>query len=176
MLWERLNGRRVSSRRREDEKVSLRRRIHDAVHSGMANGELEELVENEPRAIRYLLGMSYNSEPEIRETATRGVALASRYHPKLVQEAVRRLIWAMNDESGTNALSAPAVLQAIADESPELLLPMVPDLTRLAADPGLQDGIAKTLKTVANRCPGKVGEILGRSLNECRGSADEEIW
>jgi hypothetical protein len=140
------------------------------------NGELEELVESEPRAIRYLLGMSYDADPEVRERAKRGVALASRYHPKLVQEAVRRLVWAMNDESGTNALSAPAVLQAIADENPELLLPMVPDLTRLAADPGLQEGIAKTLKTVASRCPGKVGEILGRSLNECRESSGEESW
>ena len=154
--------------------MSLRERIHETVRRGEMNGELEELVENEPRAIRYLLGMSYNPDPEIRETATRGVALASRYHPKLIQEAVRRLIWAMNDESGTNALSAPAVLQAIADENPELLLPMVPDLTRLAADPGLQEGIAKTLKTVAIRCPGKVGKILGRSLNECREFPGEE--
>ena len=59
---------------------------------------------------------------------------------------------------------------------PELLLPMVPDLTRLAADPGLQEGIAKTLKTVASRCPGKVGEILGRSLNECSAAPGEENW
>jgi len=154
--------------------VSLRDRIHEAVRRGEMNGELEDLVENEPRALRYLLGMSYHPDLVIRETATRGVALAARYHPKLVQEAVRRLIWAMNDEAGTNALTAPAVLQAIAHENPELLLPMVPDLTRLAADPGLQEGIAKTLKTVASRCPGKVGEILGRSLNECRESSHEE--
>jgi hypothetical protein len=73
----------------------------------------------------------------------------------------------MNDEAATNALTAPEVLQAIADVCPELLLPMVPDLTRLAADPGLQEGLAKTLKTVARRCPGKVGESLARSLTEC---------
>ena len=73
----------------------------------------------------------------------------------------------MNDESATNALTAPEVLEAIAAENPELLLPVVPDMTRLAADPGLHGGLARTLRTIANRCPGKVGELLGRSLREC---------
>jgi hypothetical protein len=134
----------------------------------LLNGELEELVETEPRAIRYLLGMSYHSDPEIRKTAARGIALAARHHPKLVESVVRRLIWAMNDEAATNALTAPEVLFAVANEKPEVLLPMVPDMTRLAADPGLHAGLAKTLQTIATRCPGKVGASLSRSLNECR--------
>lgn len=154
--------------------MSLRARIHEAVRRGLMNGELEELVRSEPRAIRYLLGMSYNLDLEIRRTAARGVALASKHHPKLVQNVVRRLIWAMNDEAGTNALTAPEVLRAIAEERPELLLPVVADLTRLAADPGLQVGLAGTLRTVAKRCPGKVGEMLGRSLSECREAWGEE--
>jgi hypothetical protein len=120
--------------------------------------------------------MSYHTNPEIRKTAVRGVALAARYHPELVQNVVRRLVWAMNDESATNALTAPEVLLAIAGERPELLLPVVPDLTRLAGDPGLQDGLAKTLKTVARRCPGKVGASLSRSLNEwCESSGQENL-
>lgn len=147
--------------------MSLRSQIHDAVRGGLADGELEELVANEPRTIRYLLGMSYNADPEIRKTATRGIALAAKHHPKRVQEVVRRLIWAMNDESATNALTAPEVLEAIADETPELLLPMVPDLARLAADHGLREGLSRTLKTVSSRCPGKVGEMMSRSLREC---------
>ncbi len=150
--------------------MSLRARIHNAVHEGLSNGELEKLVEGEPRAIRYLVGMSYNPDPAIRTTAIRGVALASRHHPKKVAEVARRLIWAMNDESATNALTAPEVLEAIAEENPELLLPVVPDMTRLAADPGLHEGLARALKTIAHRCPGKVGELLGRSLMECGDS------
>jgi hypothetical protein len=117
--------------------------------------------------------MSYHADPEIRKTAIRGVALAARHHPKLVQDIVRRLVWAMNDESATNALTAPQVLQALADEKPELLLPVVPDLTRLAADPGLQEGLAKTLKILSNRCPGKVGASFTKSLNECREKGRE---
>ncbi len=106
-------------------------------------------------AIRYLVGMSYNADPEIRKTATRGIALAARHHPKRVQEVVRRLIWAMNDESATNALTAPEVLEAIAEETPELLLPMVPDLTRLAADPGLHEGLSRYVENGFEPMSGK---------------------
>jgi predicted short-subunit dehydrogenase-like oxidoreductase (DUF2520 family) len=79
---------------------------------------------------------------------------------------IRRLVWAMNDESGTNALTAPEVLQAVAAERPELLLPVVPDLVRLAADEGLREGLASALRTVASRCPGQVGQELSESLGK----------
>jgi hypothetical protein len=70
----------------------------------------------------------------------------------------------MNDESGTNACTAPAVISAIADERPELLLPMIPDLVRLAGDEALHEGLARALKTVVSACPGKVAEGLKESL------------
>jgi hypothetical protein len=148
--------------------------VHEVVYHGAGNGGIEELVSQEPRAVRYFLGMSYHSDPDVRKIAIKGIAVAARHHPELVQKIVRQLVWAMNDESATNALTAPEVLQAIADERPELLLPMVPDLTRLAADPGLAEGLAKTLKTVVRRCPGKVGKSLSRSLNDCRESSNGE--
>jgi hypothetical protein len=148
--------------------VSLRDQVRHAIEQGQS-GQLEameELVAEEPRAVRHLLGMTYHPESAKRNVAARGLALASRYHPKLVQEVVRRLVWAMNDESGTNALTAPEVIQAIAEEEPKLLVPLVPDLTRLAGDPGLQSGISAALKTVSRRCPGEVGESLSRSLRK----------
>lgn len=154
--------------------MSLRSRVHEVVQREASNGDIEELVSNEPRAVRYFVGMSYHSDPDVRKMAIKGVAMAARYHPELAQKIVRQLVWAMNDESATNALTAPEVLEAIADERPELLLPMVPDLTRLAADPGLAEGLAKTLKTVVRRCPGKVGKSLSRSLNDCRESSNGE--
>ena len=67
----------------------------------------------------------------------------------------------MNEKSGTNARTAPEVLQAIANERPDLLLPVVPELIGLAgADPGLREGLASTLRTVARGCPGQVAQNL----------------
>jgi hypothetical protein len=145
--------------------VSVRERTQAAVEGGRRE-ELEALVAEEPRALRYLVALSYQTDETVRWSACRGIGIAGHYHPELVQKIVRRLVWAMNDESGTNALTAPGVVRAIAEERPSLLLPMVPDLTRLAADPGLQEELAAALKVVQERCPGEIGRRLGTSLGK----------
>ena len=128
--------------------------------------DLDELIAEDPRAVRYVLSLTYRPEPEIRARAARGIGVAARHHPDLVEQIVRRLIWAMNDESGTNALTVPEVLQAVADERPDLLVSFVPDLTRLAADEGLKEGLTGVLETVVTRCPGSVGRSIQDSLNK----------
>ncbi len=134
--------------------------------------ELEQLVAQQPRVVRHLLGLTYQADVELRRRAAHWLGVAARHHPDLIQGLVRRLIWAMNDESGTNALTAPAVVRAIAEEQPRLLLPMVPDLTRLAADPGLCEGLGAALRVVADRCPGEVAKELQASLNERLGKGE----
>ncbi len=145
--------------------MSTRERVRDAIHGGRLD-EVEELVAAEPRCLRYLMALTYEPEGEIRHTAARGIALACRHHPDKIQEMVRRLVWAMNDESGTHAVTAPDVVLAIAEENPDLLLPMVPDLIRLAADESLSEGLTAALSIVTQRCPGKVGKGLQEELNK----------
>lgn len=149
--------------------MSLKTRTHTAVRNG-SEDELERLVSEEPGAVRHALGLMYHAERGIRKRAARAVALAARRHPAMVQNIIRRLVWAMNDESGTNAATAPEVLQAIADENPELLLPMLPDLVRLSADPELREGLAAALRTVSRRCPGEIGRQLAETFNKRFGS------
>jgi len=149
--------------------VSLKMRTHTAVRNG-SEDVLGRLVSEEPGAVRHALGLTYHADHGIRKRAARAVALAARRHPVLVQNIIRRLVWAMNDESGTNAATAPEVLQAIADEMPELLLPMLPDLVRLSADPELREGLAVALRTVSRRCPGEIGRQLAETFNERIGS------
>ena len=144
--------------------MSLRLQVHSAVREGRT-AELEELVIANSKSVRHLVSLSYEADPEVRKRAAEGIALAADHHPKVVQSVIRRFVWAMNDESGTNALTAPDVLLAIARKCPRILLPMVPDLTRLAADEGLNEGLAATLRTLAESCPGEVGQRLERSIN-----------
>ena len=149
--------------------MNLKMRTHTAVRIG-SEDDLERLVSEEPGAVRHALGLTYHAERGFRKRAARAVALASRRHPAMVQNIIRRLVWAMNDESGTNAATAPEVLQAIADENPEMLLPMLPDLVRLSADPELREGLAVALRTVSRRYPGEIGRKLAGSLNDRIGS------
>jgi hypothetical protein len=145
--------------------MNLRAQVQELVEKGETES-LAVLVADEPRTIRHLVGCTYQADERIRGVACRAIGRASRHHPDLVQQVVRRLVWAMNDESGTHSLTAPEVIKAVAEESPELLLPVVPDLTRLAADEGLHDQLAEILHLLAEKFPGSVGRGIEGSLNK----------
>ena len=138
--------------------------------------EVERLVAADRRAVRALLGLSYQADPALRDTAAAGLALAARYHPKLVAEVVRRLVWAMNDESGTNAAQGPAVIRRIAEVEPRLLLPVVPDLLRLTGDPGLRDELVAAVRRVAELLPGEAASAVRSGIGHCvKGGANHAV-
>ncbi|MEW6338986.1 MAG: hypothetical protein ACOY3Y_14005 [Acidobacteriota bacterium] len=154
--------------------MSLREMVAEAVRQRRFD-DLESLVEKDSRSVRYLVGLTYQADDEVSDAAARGLALASRHHPGLVREVVRRLVWAMNDESGTYAASAPDVLRRIAEISPEALLPSLPDLMRLTADPGLHDRLVEVSRMVAARFPREAARSVQESLAECgRGGSTRE--
>ena len=160
--------------------MSLRKEIREAVRSGRRE-EVERLVEANPKAVRVILAMTYDLDEKVRETACWGVGLSGRFHPELAARVIRNLIWSMNDESGAFGANGPAVLQAIAREDPDLLLPVVPDMVRLSEDENLHDGLADVLCVVVHNRPGKLGDVLTETLNrriekgECCGDDKREI-
>ena len=145
--------------------MSLRKKVLDAVDKGDLQS-LEAIVSHEPRSLRYLIGLMYRPDEQMRKIGAQGIALASRYYPKMVRQIIHRLIWAMTDDSCTYIPAAPEVLLAIADEKPELLAPVAPDLIRLSTDTSLNQGLCDTLRRVAKRCPGTIGQGMTRTLNE----------
>jgi len=147
--------------------VGVRERVAEAVRLSRFE-DLDVVVAADKRAIRHLVALTYRPEPTVRATAARGLALASRHHPKLVQEVARRLVWAMNDESGTHALTAPEVLRAIAEESPELLLPLVPSLLSLTADPGLREALVEVVRIVARHDSKATVNGMSRAVTSCQ--------
>lgn len=179
---ERATAERIGSRERAGRRLAERHAVRTRINKGRPRGteqlgariraaieqgrsdELQGLVASEPKSVRHLLGLTYQHEASLRVPAARALAMASKYHPHLVENVVRRLVWAMNDESGTNAATAPEVILAIAEDHPELLLPMIPDLVRLAGDEALHEGLAQALRAVVRACPGKVAAGLQRSL------------
>ena len=141
-------------------KVNLFR----AVESGNLV-EVEAIVAQEKKAIRYLAGMIYDIREEKRQIAAKGIAIAAKYHPKMVGKVVERLVWAMDSKSGTNALEVPEMLKAIAKEHPKLLIPMVPEMARLAVgDTSMHIGLQETLRVLHKSCPGEVKEKLRKAL------------
>jgi hypothetical protein len=144
----------------------LKERVLAAVESRDA-GELEALIASDRRAVRHLVGFTFCDDAGARRIAAHGLAFAGRRHPAVVGEIVRRLTWAMNEESATNAVWAPDALRAIAEEAPELLLPVIPDLLRLSADPALRERLTETARLVAARYPAEAAGRMERSLADC---------
>jgi len=146
----------------------LRDQVHQAVAEQRVD-ELERLVEANPRAVRFLVGLTYHQDAARRETACRGVALAARYHPKLIRSVINRLVTAMAGEGGNYGATAPAVLTAIAGERPELLAPVVPDLLQATTDPEMQPEVATCLQLVAKACPDLVSGHMKALINAPTG-------
>ena len=146
--------------------MSARQLVSDAVEAGRLD-DLERLAIADPRALRHVLALVYRPEPAIRTAAARAIAAASRHRQELVGEMARRLVWAMNDESGTHALNAPEVLQALAETNPDLLLPLLPDLLRLTADPALHDRLVEVARLVAARDRGRAAATVATALCAC---------
>lgn len=144
--------------------MSLRNRVLEAVETGDFTA-VESLVKEERRAVRHLVSLLYRPEEALRKTGARGIAVASRYHPRIVKEIIERIVWSMTNESNTFFPTGPEVLSAIADVSPEMLLPVVPDLVRLSSDTSLHEGLCDTLRRVAKRCPGQIAQGMTKSLN-----------
>ncbi len=144
--------------------MTQREEIRAAVESGDLE-TLDALTAKNPRSLRYLVGVMYQPDEGLRRVGARAIALAARHHPKMVEKIITRVVWAMSVESNTYAPTAPEVLLAIADEKPELLLPVAADLIRLSKDESLHEGLGDTLRRLGERCPGRVGRELTKSLN-----------
>lgn len=146
--------------------MTLRERVAETVRQRRFD-ELDELLAGDRRALRFVVALTYQSDAEIVDAAARAIARAASKHGRQVGEIVRRMVWAMNEESGTHAVNAPAVLRAIAETTPRLLLPSVPDLMRLSADPNLHDALVEVTRTVARAFPREAAAAVEQSLRSC---------
>ncbi|RLB58995.1 MAG: hypothetical protein DRI34_03235 [Deltaproteobacteria bacterium] len=137
--------------------MGLKKEVSRVIANG-SEQQLQELVEQHAGAVRHLLALTYQADSVVRERAAHGVALAGHHHPRLVRRVIERLLWAMNDESGTNAQTAPLVLRAIARETPQLLETAVPELNRAAQEDENIGGLARQVLQELGRVP----EIAGQ--------------
>ena len=71
---------------------------------------LNGLLSREPGAIRHLIGRLWDNDDEMRALAARGLGAAAVAHPEQARDLVRRLMWALNDESAMNGISLYVII------------------------------------------------------------------
>ena len=123
---------------------------------------LTELALADSRALRPLVGRLWDSDSTIRERAARVLGKAAASHEALGEDLIRRLMWALNDESGTNGVYGIPALGEIGRCAPELLAAHLPGLVALSHDDGLRLEILRALAALAEAAPALVAGELER--------------
>lgn len=131
--------------------------------------ELAELVSGQPRAIRPLTGRLWDVDPVVRRRAARALARAAAEHEAMGRELIRRLLWGLNDESGTHGVYAIPALTEMARRTPGLVAPYAGTLAALLVDDGLRAGLLEFFVELAERSPESVAPC-GAEIAALRGA------
>jgi len=141
--------------------MSLSKEIRELLQQGREDAVVELATAN-PRALRPLVGRLWDPDGEIRLRAARAVGHAATTHPDLGLEVIRRLMWALNDESGTHGVYGIRALGEIGRRDPDLIAPYVSALVSMAVDSGLRLELLHALTAIAEAAPHLVVGQLDR--------------
>jgi methylated-DNA-[protein]-cysteine S-methyltransferase len=132
--------------------MGLKGRVMEFLRAGDERA-LGELVASEPRATRHLLGRLWDPDAELRRSSARALGVAAACRPDEGLELVRRLMWALNDESATHGVHAIPAIAEIGARAPDLVEAFVAPLASLAWDDGLRPAILEGLARIAETAP-----------------------
>jgi len=150
--------------------MGLSQEIKELLQQGHEQ-ELAELAAANPRSLRPLVGRLWDPEADVRSRAARAIGIAAAAHPDSGLEVVRRLMWALNDESATNGVYAVGALGEIGRRAPETIAPFVPALVSMTNDPGLRLDLLRALCAIAESTPRRVAvhlDRLSRSVDDAQ--------
>lgn len=128
-----------------------------------------ELAIAEPRALAPLVARLWDPAPEIRRGAAGAIGRSAAAHPARGLEVVRRLMWALNDESATNGAYGIPALGEIGHRCPEMMTTFVPSLALMSRDDGIRLELLKAFGRIAESDP----RLIRRQLDRLRPHIDE---
>lgn len=159
--------------------------LRDEVNSMVKENRYEELAYlamEKKGVIKYVLSLLYDHYGKERWQAIEALGyIASRMsveEPDTVRELIRRLLWSMNDESGSASWSAPEAIGEIIYGNTPLYQGFIPVVVNASEEEIFQRGILWALGRIAQREPSLVQEFvplimeqLGNKNSQVRGYA-----
>lgn len=138
--------------------MGLKKMVMELFRAGDVDG-LNGLLSREPRAMRHLVGRLWDNDEQVRDLAAKGLGHAAAVHPDQARDLVRRLIWALNDESAMNGVYGLAALGEIGAQAPELMMKFVAPMASYLWDQGLRTEILRALLRMAHTNRGLIEEV-----------------
>jgi len=138
--------------------MGLKGRVMELLRSG-DELHLGALASREPRAVRFLLGRLWDVDETLRRRAARALGVVAAAHPEIGTDLIRRLMWALNDESATNGLYGIPAVAEIGFNDAELVAPFIAPLASLSWDDGLRREVIGALTRIAEAAPEAVRPV-----------------
>lgn len=102
--------------------------------------------------VRHLMGFLYNPDEQMRWKAAKGFGVvANVLHDEKIKDLLRRMMWSLNDESGTCCWFTPQAIGEIGFQRPELVKDFLPCLMYYSKDPDemMSSGVRWALDHIA---------------------------
>ncbi len=112
-----------------------------------------------PRAMRFVTRRLWDEDPAVARSSAAALAMVAATDAARGRELLRRFLWALNDESATNAGPVLEAVAALAAHTPELVRPYAGALVPLLADPGLAGGVVTVFERLLAAVPAAVEEF-----------------
>jgi hypothetical protein len=154
--------------------MALKEEVMELLRQGREEA-LAELAASNRRALRPLMGRLWDPDVKIRRRAAAAIGCAATSHDDLGVEIIRRLLWALNDESATNGVFGIPALGEIGRRSPAMLSPYLPALVAMAWDDGLRPELLRALLAVAGADPRRVAPHLDELTRRVDSERPEEM-
>ena len=138
--------------------MGLKGRVMELLRVGDEQN-LGALAAHEPRATRFLLGRLWDSDEVLRGLAARALGVVAAARPEMGADLIRRLMWALNDESATNGFYGIPAVAEIGFNDAELVAPFIAPLASLSWDDGLRREIIRALTRIAEAAPEAVRPV-----------------
>jgi len=123
----------------------------------LRNGDMKALAAltaERPAVVRHLLARLWDTEATVRARAAEAIAVAAGQHPDLGLELLRRFVWALNDESGTNAWNVLPAMAGVIGALPGIAGPFVGPVVAALDDPGLAEPARRAIEGIDATNPG----------------------
>lgn len=148
--------------------MSLREEVNLLLSENKYDQLVERALQNRG-VIKYLFRPLYHPYGVQRWQAIEALgrlteAMAAK-NPEAVKEILRRLLWSMNDESGSASWSAPETIGEIIYRSPELFKEFIPIVVNASEEEIFHRGIAWALGRIGQKRPDLVAEFIPLLIN-----------
>jgi len=120
----------------------------------LKNNEIEkfrDIFKSKPQVVRKLMGFLYHPDIEIRNAAAKGIGIIAQVMPEeKLKDLLRRMLWMLNDESGSCCWHIPYAIGEIGYNNPDVIEDFIGCFSHYADDPdeNLRTGVRDALKRI----------------------------